>query len=29
MIVQQRSFEMNAKMVQMTDEVMQTVNNLR
>lgn len=29
MIVQQRAFEMNAKMVQMTDEVMQTVNNLR
>ena len=29
MIVQQRAFEVNAKMVQMTDEVMQTVNNLR
>ena len=29
MIVQQRAFEMNARMVQMTDEVMQTVNNLR
>lgn len=29
MIVQQRSYDMNAKMVQMTDEVMQTVNNLR
>lgn len=29
MIVQQRAFEMDAKMVQMTDEVMQTVNNLR
>lgn len=29
MIVQQRAFEMNAKMVQMSDEVMQTVNNLR
>ncbi len=29
MIVQQRAFEVNAKMVQMTDEVMQTVNSLR
>lgn len=29
MIVQQRSYEMDARMVQMSDEVMQTVNNLR
>ena len=29
LIVQQRAFEMDAKMVQMTDEVMQTVNSLR
>ena len=29
MIMQQRSYELDAKMVVMTDEVMQTVNNLR
>lgn len=29
MIIQQRSYELDAKMVVMTDEVMQTVNNLR
>lgn len=29
MIIQQRAYDMNAKMVVMSDEVMQTVNNLR
>jgi flagellar basal body rod protein FlgG len=29
MISQQRSYEMDARIVQMSDEVMQTVNNLR
>jgi flagellar basal-body rod protein FlgG len=29
MIVQERAYQLNAKMVVMTDEVMQTVNNLR
>jgi flagellar basal-body rod protein FlgG len=29
MIVQERAYQLNAKMVVMTDEVMQTINNLR